>query len=114
MEDERRERKNGRSRAAYAAAKSATDAALLRLEAGSLARLDAAKRPAGLSRSAYVEAYLLPIAEALAPLLPQIEAARRSSGTSLATFLARALAKSLELGEEPAADAADEFDALFR
>ena len=116
MDDGRKRRKNERSRAAYAAAKPTTDAALLRFEAGALARLDAARLPTQLSRSAYIEAYLLPIAEALAPSLPAIDAARRASGTTLATFVAKALARSLEAGEPPSAEppgVATEFDSLF-
>jgi len=113
MTDDRTRRKSERSKAAYAAAKASTEATLLRLDRGSLARLDAARRQAGLSRSAFVEIYLLPIADALSPLLPQIDEARRSNGASLATFVARAIVRSLEAAEPPKPHAADEFDSLF-
>ena len=113
MTDDRKRRKNEQSKAAYAAAKAGIEATLLRLDRGSLARLDAARLPAGLSRSAFVEIYLLPIADALSPMLQRIDEARRSTGASLATFVARAIVRSLDGGEAAATTAGDEFDSLF-
>lgn len=52
------DRKRQNSKAAYAKSKSEREHALLRLRPGSLARLDQARAPLGLSRSAYFEALL--------------------------------------------------------
>ncbi|MGF6181241.1 hypothetical protein ABIB42_002254 [Massilia sp. UYP32] len=51
-------RKRLASKAAYAKSKTEYEHALLRLRPGSLARLDAARTPLGLSRSAYIDALL--------------------------------------------------------
>lgn len=51
-------RKQEASKAAYARSKSRAEHVLLRLGKGSLALLDSARAGAGLSRSAYVEAWL--------------------------------------------------------
>ena len=52
------ERRRQASKASYAKSKNDYEHALLRLRPGSLARLDAARTPLGLSRSAYVDALL--------------------------------------------------------
>lgn len=54
----RASRKREASQAAYARSKSQTEHVLLRLGKGSLALLDAARAVDGLSRSAWVEAWL--------------------------------------------------------
>ena len=56
--DSPRERRKAANRAAYAKSKLARPHVLLRLSHGALARLDAARVAAGLSRSAFVEALL--------------------------------------------------------
>ncbi|MGF6273866.1 hypothetical protein ABIB38_002244 [Massilia sp. UYP11] len=52
------QRKRQASKASYVKSKNDHEHALLRLRPGSLARLDAARAPLGLSRSAYVESLL--------------------------------------------------------
>lgn len=81
--------------------------ALLRLGAEDLASFDAACRAAGMSRSAFARAHLVPLMAGLAERLPAIERARRARGQSLAAFHAAALDAAL------APDVGAEFDALF-
>lgn len=108
-------RKSERGKAAYAASKASGESALLRLDKGSLARLDGARVGLGLSRSAFAQIYLLPIAEALAERLPEIDAACRARGFSIATLVRQALSSELarEAAEPAGAEAAAEFDDLF-
>jgi hypothetical protein len=104
------------NRAYYLKAKARREAALLRFEVGDLARLDHACSAAGLSRSAFAKLYLLPLADAIAARIVEIEASRQARAISLSSFLDRAIANAL--GADPGSPsapstAADEFDALF-
>jgi len=87
--------KRERNRAHYLESKQRQDAALLRLDKGDLARFDAARSAAGLSRSAFATLYLLPVADALASRLADIERARKDRGISLGTFIAQAVDRAL-------------------
>ena len=81
------QRKRQASKAAYAKSKNEHEHALLRLRPGSLARLDAARAPLGLSRSAYVDVLL--------------EAACQSQPSPAANLV------------RPPSSIGDEFEALF-
>lgn len=100
----------------YRKSKAKFEATLLRLDVGDLTRLDQACQAAGLSRSAFAKLYLLPLSDAIAMRLGEIEVARIARGISLATFIDRAIANALA-AEPPAptapSAASNEFDALF-
>ena len=103
------------NRAYYRNAKTRQEAALLRFDVGDLAKLDQACQVAGLSRSAFAKLYLLPMTDAIAARLADIEASRLACGISLATFIERAISIALtaELMAPEAPLASAEFDALF-
>ncbi len=63
---ENAERRRERSRASYARERTRQDRALLRLDRGDLARLDAACASLGLTRAAFARTMLVPLAEAAA------------------------------------------------
>lgn len=100
----------------YRKSKTRQEAALLRLDMGDLARLDQVCQTAGLSRSAFAKLYLLPMADAIAARLGEIEGSRQARGISLATFIERAFDHALSAEPEVHAGssaASCEFDALF-
>lgn len=114
--DDGKSKRRAANRRTYQRSKARSEAALLRLELGGLARLDACCGAAGLSRSAFVSLSMLPLAEAVSARSSEIESARARSGQSLAAFLARAIELGLaEAGAPPSPSqgVADEFAALF-
>ena len=60
------ERRRARARESYARGKTRQDHALLRLDRGDLARLDAACASLGLTRAGFARTMLVPLAEAAA------------------------------------------------
>lgn len=113
---ESKTRRSAANRAHYERTKDRHDAVLLRLDRGDLAKLDAAAKLVGLSRSAFVKLHLLPAAEALSTRASAIDAAMRARRISLRTFVAVAVDAELapRAAQPLAADAcAQEFDALF-
>ena len=119
MSDEERsprERKSERNRRAYAKSKASREHVLLRLDLGGAAAFDAASVAAGLSRAAFARLFLPALLAAATPRLRTVEAARTSTGESLARFLGRALDEAIERAALPPDEppsAASEFDALF-
>lgn len=99
----------------YQSSKSKQDHILLRLDKGDRARLDSACSTVGLSRAAFAKLYLLPLTDALAPKLHDIEKARTAQHISLPTFFERAIEQALVPIDDapPPATVAHEFDALF-
>ena len=114
-DDKKREARKRQNREHHARAKARQNHALLRLDKGDLAVLDAASAAAGLSRSAFAGMFLLPMAAALALRIDAVERARAARRQSLGTFLARALDAQLAAAPEPLAPdrVAGEFDELF-
>lgn len=113
---QRKQRKRERNARAYLESKASRDHAVLRLDKGGLARLDAASAAAGLSRAAFARLFLSPLVDALGPRLAAIDKARSERRQSVAQFLGLAL--DAALAEARVADgapppAAIEFDALF-
>ncbi|MDP1602066.1 MAG: hypothetical protein Q8M03_02255 [Legionella sp.] len=109
-------RKREANRAHYEKTRDRHDAVLLRLDRGDLAKLDMARGPLGLSRSAFVKLHLLAASDALSARSAEIEAAMRARRISLSTFLASAI--DAELARAPAEPGATqacarEFDELF-
>lgn len=109
--------KSDRNRRAYLKSKKECDVVLLRLDPGGRTALDEASRAAGLSRAAFARIYLIPLVEVLTERAPEIDAARRATGQSLATFLARSLDQAIAPGVAMDAQSADmlaqEFHELF-
>ena len=103
------------NRRSYEKAKTRQDHVLFRLDKGDLERLDAASITIGVSRAAFARMFLMPMLNAFAARIPEIERARAERRQSLAQFLAVAVATSLASAPpQPEANmAGDEFDALF-
>src|SRR5471030_3428030 len=70
----------------YQSSKSKQYHILLRLEKGDRAHLDAACSAVGLSRAAFTKLYLMPLIDALAVKLHDIEKTRTAQHISLPTF----------------------------
>lgn len=112
--------KRERNRSDYRRSTKTQEAVLLRLGVGEKRILDRAAANAGLSRSAFAQLYLVPIAAALTTerlqALTQLTASRTVSlSTALATLIDAEIAKVLVDG--PFSDADDDvslaFDELF-
>jgi hypothetical protein len=103
------------NRRSYEKAKTRQDHVLLRLDKGDLEKLDAASITIGVSRAAFARMFLLPMLNAFAARIPEIEKARAERRQSLPQFLALAISNSLaSVPSQPEATmAGDEFDALF-
>ncbi|MES2633607.1 MAG: hypothetical protein V4669_11585 [Pseudomonadota bacterium] len=114
--DPKKLRKRADNRAHYEKTLDRHDAVLLRLDRGDLVKLDAARLPLGLSRSAFVKLHLLAVAEVLSTRSAEIETAMRLRRISLSTFVAASIEAELSQARaDPGATqpCALEFDALF-
>ena len=94
-EQKKKAAKSERNRRDYLKSKQECDIVLLRLDLGGRVALDRASKAAGLSRASFARIYLMPLVEILAERAPEIDVARRASGQSLATFLARSLDQAI-------------------